>query len=134
MSHLPLLWTASVSTTALTSQIYWVSWDVKKLDLLKNSTSNTRNILELLMPTLSKTSSYQFWRILLEGKSHKQSSRNNQSRWCLPHLLKYERNIFQKNLFKGDAGQNFFGQMFMSGIVLHEGTNDQIHASWWVGA
>ena len=116
MSHLPLSWKASVSTMALTSQIYWVFWDIKKPDLFKNNTSNTMNFLELLMPTLSKISSYQFLLILLEGNIYEESSQNNQSRWCLLHLLKYERNIFRKNLFKGDAGQTFWGKI--SGVEL----------------
>ena len=116
MSHLLLSWKASVSTMALRSQIYWVFWDIKKPDLFKNNTSNTMNFLELLMPTLSKISSYQFLLILLERNIYEESSQNNQSRWCLLHLLKYERNIFQKKLFKGDAGQTFLGKI--SGVEL----------------
>ena len=53
------------------------------------------------MPTSGKISSYQFLLILLEGKNHEQSLRNNQSTQCVSRPLKYKGNIFQKEAYHG---------------------------------
>ena len=84
------------------------------------------------MPTWSKISSYQLL-ILLEVKNHEQSSRNNQSTWCVPRRLKYKRNIFQKEAYHVWWETNIFWQICRKGTVLHEGTNDQILAKGRVG-
>ena len=45
--------------------------------------------------------------------------------------LKYEGNFFQEKAIYGKT--NFYGQICRRGVILHEGTNDQIHAKWGVG-
>ena len=54
--------------------------------------------MELLIPTLNKTVSYQFLLILLEGKNHEQSSH---------------------------GGTKFFGKIYEE-VILDRGSNDQI--------
>ena len=61
--------------------------------------------MELLIPTLNKLISYQFFHILLEAANHEQLSQKHQFLWCSP--LKYEVILL---------GVIFLGKKIMRGL------------------
>ena len=68
---------------------HWISWDLKKPNLLKNNPNNTRNNMKSQIKNKKNNSislwhyqllpivSYHFLVILLEGANHEHSSQNN---------------------------------------------------------